>query len=295
MNRRHFIKSGSALVSVLPLARFLPDEKPYKITTLRKDVGIYSGRGGTIGWHYNEENIVIVDTQFPEYAGYLKEEIRAKTTRPIDLLINTHHHGDHTAGNKTFSDMVEESVAHENSVKNQKASAEKRNTTADQFYPTTTFTESWSKQLASEKISMHYFGPAHTNGDSVIHFEEANIVHMGDLMFNGRHPFIDKSTGASIENWIKLLATVRNKFDSDTLFIFGHASDPEKVTGGKEDLANMESYLSAVLETVSSRIKSGQSADQIMKITSIHGFEHYDSNGIERSLQAALAELEVNK
>src|SRR5205085_910945 len=121
---------------------------------------------------------------------------------PFTLLINTHHHGDHTAGNISFKGLVEHVLAHENSLKNQKEVAIKNKNDDKQLYPDQTFTDTWCQKVAKEKICLYYYGAGHTNGDAIIHFENDNIVHMGDLVFNRRHPFVDRSAGANIKSWI---------------------------------------------------------------------------------------------
>ena len=141
-----------------------------------------------------------------------------------------------------------------------------------------------------ENIKTYYWGPAHTNGDSIIFFPHANIAHVGDLVFNRRWAFIDRSAGASIKNWIVVLDKIQQEFDNDTLFVFGHAFDPEKVTGNKADLKAMQDYLKNLLAFVNSQIKAGKTKDEIMKATSIPGVTEWQGDGIERGLQAAYEE-----
>ena len=146
-------------------------------------------------------------------------------------------------------------------------------------------------QSDKEKIKAFYFGAAHTNGDAIIHFQHANIAHMGDLVFNRRYAFVDRSAGANIKSWIQVLEKTLQTFDGETIFIFGHAFDPVKVTGNKEDLKAMQNYLSKLLEFVSGEIKAGKSKEEIIKATSIPGAEEWKGDGIERGLTAAYEEL----
>ena len=296
-NRRKFLHqaattAGLALMPWNPIfARLLNDEPPYKMREIRNRVGVFSERGGTIGYLISDSGIVVIDSQFPEQAGHLIEEVKKRSEKKIDLLINTHHHGDHSSGNIAFKGLVNKVVAHENSRANQMRVAKERNTEAEQLYPDTLYSDSWSHRIGEETISMKYFGPAHTDGDSVIHFENANVVHVGDLMFNRRHPFIDKSAGASIENWINVLSNIRSAYDDDTIFIFGHARDTEKITGNKRDLQAMENYLSRLLEVVSKNLKAGKSKEEILQLTDIPGADEWQGGGIERPLTAAFEEL----
>ena len=293
MNRRSFIQTGTMALPMSALPSWLKLFTPaaYDMKPLRRNVGIFTEKGGTIGWLMQKKNIVIIDSQFREQAQHLIEEIRKRDDAPIRYLINTHHHGDHTSGNIAFQGIARNVLAHENSRINQISSAKKNVNEADQLYPDIVFTERWQEKCGDEKIDIQYWGPAHTNGDSIIHFQEANIVHCGDLMFNRRYPYIDKGAGARIDNWIEILQQLQTYFDNDTLFIFGHAAEGYNVTGGKDDLAAFADYLTALLEFVSSEIKAGRTKEQIMAATTIPGAPQWKGDGIQRSLSAALEEL----
>ena len=139
---------------------------------------------------------------------------------------------------------------------------------------------------------MRYFGPAHTNGDSVTHFENANIVHMGDLMFNRRFPYIDKSSGASIKGWVKVLGKVRKQFDKDTLFIFGHSGNGYEVTGTLDDIKAMQSYFKNLLKFGKKALKAGKSQEDLLKgLETIPGAPEWKGRGIERNISALYEEL----
>jgi cyclase len=300
MNRKDFIKQSSFAAALLLIpnrklfSQLLADPS-FTIEMLTDDIGIFNEKGGTILFHYSKKGIVIVDSQFPDTAAHLIEEIKKKTSKKFQYLINTHHHFDHTAGNIAFKDMVKNVVAHENSLANQKATAEKQKTEDKQLYPTTTFTSTWSKKFGKEKIEMHYLGAGHTNGDAIVHFTKANIVHMGDLMFNRRYPYIDKSAGANIQNWIKILQTVQTKFDDNAKFVFGHANDKYKVTGTKADIKAFENYLTQLYNFVLTEVQLGKTKDEILKAKIIPGNEEWYGDGIERSLSAAYTEIVEKK
>ena len=117
------------------------------------------------------------------------------TTRKIDFLINTHHHGDHTSGNIVFRPAAAKIVAHRNVPALQKTQAADAKSEAQQAYADTTYDTTWSAKVGSETVSLKYYGPGHTSGDSVVTFQNANIVHMGDLMFYLRNPRVDRAAG----------------------------------------------------------------------------------------------------
>lgn len=294
-NRRSFIKASGFLMggSLLPwhdLPKSLFALKAGTLTALRNNVGIFTERGGTIAWMIDSEAIVVVDTQFPDTAANLITEIKTRSTRQVDLLINTHHHGDHSGGNIAFAGLVQKVVAHENSKINQQNVAKARNSEASQLYPTETFSDKWSQKVGKETMTLHYFGAAHTNGDSLVHFENANVVHMGDLMFNRRYPFVDRSAGASIKSWINVLAKAQVSFDKKTLFVFGHSADNYPVTGSRKDLKAMQNFLSRLYDFVGAEIKAGKSKEQILAATAIPKVKEWKGDGIQRGLTSAYEE-----
>lgn len=293
MQRRSFLQSSGVALSLTSypswINRLIPS--PYEMKFLRRNVGIFSEKGGTIGWLIQPDSVVVVDSQFREQAGHLLDEIKKHPAAPVKYLINTHHHGDHTSGNIAFKGIAQHILAHENSKSNQINAAKKNGNETDQLYPDMIYSDRWQDMIGDELIDIQYWGPAHTNGDSIIHFQQANIAHIGDLMFNRRYPFIDKNAGARIDNWIQILHQMQSYFDQDTLFIFGHARDGYQVTGNKDDLAAFADYFTALLEFVSTKIKAGLSKDDIMAATEIPGAPQWTGDGIQRSLSAALEEL----
>ncbi|SRR5579871_481612 len=296
MQRRIFLRNSSLTLGALSLLNTrlfanMHAEDPWKMKMLRNDVGIFTEKGGTIAYLLSKDGIVVVDAEFPEQSQHLITELKKQSDKSFELLINTHHHGDHTSGNISFKGIVKKVAAHANSLANQQKVAIAQKTEDKQLYPDTTYNDSWEYKIGKEQIKTYYFGPAHTNGDSIIHFQHANIAHMGDLMFNRRWAFIDRSAGASVKNWINVLDRSLSSFDNDTIFVFGHAFDPEKVTGNKEDLKAMQDYLTKLLDFVGKEIKAGKSKDDILKEKSIPGVTEWQGDGIERGLQATYEEL----
>ena len=296
MKRSDFLRNTSLSLGALTLMnnRILANLKvddPWKMKILRGDVGIFTEKGGTIGYLKSKDGLLVIDAEFPEQATHLITELKKQSEAPFELLINTHHHGDHTSGNISFKGIVKNVSAHANSLVNQQKVAIAQKTEDKQLYPNSTFTISQTYTLGKEIIKADYFGAAHTNGDIIVHFQNANIAHMGDLVFNRRWAFIDRSAGASIKSWITVLDKAMKNYDKETIFIFGHAFDPEKVTGNKEDLKAMQDYLGKLLDFVGKEIKAGKSKDDILKEKAIPGVTEWQGDGIERGLTAAYDEL----
>ncbi|TYP92032.1 Glyoxylase, beta-lactamase superfamily II [Fodinibius salinus] len=276
MDRRKFLYNSSLLAAgaVLPFKNMWA-AAPGKFNTLRRNVGYFTERGGTIGWLASDEGMAVIDSQYAKTAKHCLNGLKDRSNHPLDLLINTHHHGDHTSGNPVFKGTAEKMAAHENVPKLMKQANKESEGEGNTAYPTTTYAESWQMDLGDETIHAKYYGPGHTSGDSVIYFEKANVVHMGDLVFNRMNPYTDRAAGASMINWIKILDTVAEEYPADAMYIFGHAKPEYGVTGKKEDLKVMGNYLSAVIEHVQNGIEQGMSKKEITKQKVLDGFEDF--------------------
>ena len=262
MLRRKFIQNsafafGALTIDHKNLFKMLYEEA-WKIKMLTDNIGVFTEKGGTIAFHFSKDGITVIDAQFPDTAPHLIDELKKRNDKPFRLLINTHHHGDHTSGNIAFKDVVSRVLAHENSLKNQKSVAVKNKNEDKQYYPNQTFGKVWEEDAGKEKIALHYFGAGHTDGDAMIHLQHANIVHMGDLVFNRRHPFVDRSAGANMQSWMHVLETAMKTFNNKTQFIYGHAADGYDVTGKKDDLVAFHDYLGNVLKFVGGEMKAGK-------------------------------------
>ncbi|MBL0147163.1 MAG: MBL fold metallo-hydrolase [Chitinophagaceae bacterium] len=295
MNRRSFIQTSVFTFAALTIAqqKIFAALKidPWKVTMLTDSTGIFTEKGGTILFHLSKKGIVVIDTQFADAAAHLIAELNKKSQKPFKLLVNTHHHGDHTSGNIAFKDLLDTIVAHENSKINQQTVAIKNKSEDKQLYPNTTYSKKWSKKIGKEKIHLYYFGAGHTNGDSIVHLQHENIVHMGDLVFNRRHPYIDKTAGANIKNWIIILEKTQVLFNDNTKFVCGHAGNGYDVVVTKADIKAFANYLQKVLEFTQAEIAAGKTKEEILKATTIPGAEEWKGEGIERSLTAAFIEL----
>lgn len=295
MNRKLFLRSSALSIGALTLNQSLIaqllQQPAWKIKMLTDDIGIFTERGGTILFYMGNDGIAVVDSQFPDQSNHLIEELKKKTEKPFKLLINTHHHGDHTAGNISFKGLVEHVLAHENSKANQQKVAIANKTEDKQLYPDQTFGSVWSQKFGKEKITLHYFGAAHTNGDALVHFEKANIVHLGDLLFNRRHPFVDRSAGANMKNWMTVLETATKKFSKKTKFVYGHSGEGYDVTGTIDDLQAFRDYLGNVLEFTQKQINAGKTKEEFIKTTILPFETQWKGDGLVRPLTAAYEEL----
>jgi cyclase len=300
--RRDFLATSAAMTAGAILGRPLhvlaAQTMPPVFTPVRRNVGTFTMRGGTVGWLVNPGGVAVVDTQFPAEAQALLAGLQERSgNRGVDVLLNTHHHGDHTSGNGVFRGVARRVVAHgmadqhmrrapqppQQAQQGQQQPPQQPQTQPappTPLYPDTTFTHSWSTDAGDERIVARHHGRAHTSGDAVITFERANVVHMGDLAFHRRHPVVDRAAGASMRNWTRVLEQVVNGHARDTIYIFGHAGEGLPVTGSSAELLQFRDYLGAVLAFVERHVAAGRSREEILAMRApLAGFEAWGPFG----------------
>jgi glyoxylase-like metal-dependent hydrolase (beta-lactamase superfamily II) len=307
-SRRDFLATSAALTAGALLGRPLHALASPAVQTmdpvftpLRRNVGTFTMRGGTVGWLVNPGGVAVVDTQFPAEAQALLAGLQERSgSRGVDVLLNTHHHGDHTGGNGVFRGVARRVVAHGMADQHMRRAPQPpqlpqppqqaqqppaqpqpaQPPAPEPLYPDTTFTHSWSTDVGDERIVARHHGRAHTSGDAVITFERANVVHMGDLGFHRRHPVVDRAAGASMRNWARTLEQVANAHAPDTIYIFGHAGEGLPVTGSPAELLQFRDYLGAVLAFVERHVAEGRSREEILAMRApLAGFEAWGPFG----------------
>jgi len=293
VSRRQFVSISSMSIAAVGLARLpvfgqsggqAPAAQAPPITRfeeIRRGVGFFTGNGGTIGYLVNAEGAIAVDSQFMQTAEICVAGLKEKAPKGIELLINTHHHGDHTSGNPAFRPVVKRILAQENCVAWQRKVAEQAAAKPPApgapapiapVYADATFKDTWTVDFGGETVHIRYFGPGHTSGDAVIFFEKANVIHAGDLLFRRVHPRVDSPAGASVVNWQSILSKMIGAHGGDTAFVFGHGKDGV-VLGKVADVRFFRDYLGAALDHVRAGIKAGQSKEEIAKAPALKGFE----------------------
>jgi len=308
MNRREFFVLSTAALAAgrvrtvraqtppaqaAPPAQAPPPVQP-RFEAIRRNVGYFTGRGGTIGWLSNKDALVTVDTQFPDTAKLCVDGLRERAGgRGIDVAFNTHHHGDHTGGNAIFKAAAKRLVAHVRVPELQKQVASQppanpANPAAAPVFADATFEKTWAEAFGDEQVSARHYGPGHTGGDAIVCFERAQVVHMGDLFFHELHPRVDRPAGASIQNWMKTIDTVAKEMPGDTIYIAGHARTGLQVTTGRKELLRLRDYFDALLGHVRQAIAKGQSKEEITKLAALPGFESHQSSGTILTLSGVL-------
>ena len=202
------------------------------------------GRGGNVGISTGEDGLYIIDDQLRPITDQLLKAIRKISNKPIRFVINTHYHADHVGGNETIGNAGAVLIAHENIRKRmttEQVSIFMNNTTPPYpkgALPVVTFNDRMSLHLNGETATAYYVANGHTDGDSIIHFPVSNVIHMGDMFFNGLYPYVDLDAGGSMQGLVAAADLALSMADESTRIIPGHGP-----LGMTEDLKNYRDYL----------------------------------------------------
>lgn len=242
-----------------------PPPPPLQTVAVAPGVSMLVGNGGNIGVSAGPDGIFVVDDQFAPSVPRILEALAALQPGPVRFVINTHWHGDHTGGNEALGSRGAVIVAHDNV---------RRRMSLPQFIramnsevpaspagalPVVTFAESVSLHLNGDEVRVIHVEPAHTDGDAIVHFTRANVLHAGDLYFNGFYPFVDVSSGGSVRGLIRACDRMLALANAETKIIPGH--------GPLSDAAGLREYR-AMLQTVTDRVAAliakGSSAEAVV-------------------------------
>ncbi|MGZ6291983.1 MAG: MBL fold metallo-hydrolase [Syntrophales bacterium] len=223
------------------------------------------GAGGNIGISAGKDCVFMIDTSYAPLADRIKAAIATVSDKPIQYVVNTHWHQDHVGGNEYFAKAGATVVAHDNVRK--RVSTEQvvkiLNRTVpplpDPALPVITFSRSVTFYLNGNEIYILNIARAHTDGDAIVHFRKSNVIHMGDIYFNGMYPFIDLSAGGSMNGMIRAVKNILLLCDRDTKVIPGH--------GHLSNKTELEEYLKMLVDVrdrISREIKAGKPLDSVI-------------------------------
>jgi cyclase len=231
---------------------------------IRENIFMLSGGGGNIGVSAGKDGVFMIDASYAPLSDKIRAAVAAISGKPVRFVIITHWHQDHTGGSGNLAGEGAVLVSHENV--RQRLSTEqfieflgKKITVSplpESALPVVTLKQEVIFHLNGEEIRVFHIELAHSDGDAVVHFRTSNVIHMGDLYFNGLYPFIDLSAGGSINGMIKAVKQVLALCDADTKVIPGH--------GPLSDRAGLENYLkmlTAVKDRVALEIKRGKALE----------------------------------
>ncbi len=244
--------------------------KSYKAA---ENIYMIEGQGGNIGVFKGENKTFIIDSQFPALTVDLKKEIAKISDKPIKFLLNTHYHYDHTEGNANFGKDGVHIIAHEfvyDKLKNGtviKAFGKEMPAAPKEALPFLTHTKGLHIHDGDEDIDVVAY-KAHTGGDSAVFFKKSNVVHTGDIYFNGWYPFIDIGSGGSVEGMVAAMEDILSKTDDKTVIIPGHGAITNKKKMQK-DLEMLKDFTSILAKAK----KAGKSKDEILKMPEIQKYD----------------------
>jgi glyoxylase-like metal-dependent hydrolase (beta-lactamase superfamily II) len=223
-----------------------------------------TGAGGNMALFVGDEKALLIDDQYGPLSDKIKAKVKEITDLPIHYLINTHWHGDHTGGNANFANDGAQIIAHKNVRERlstdqfMKAFSRKVDAKSPDYWPVITFGKDINLHMGDEDIWAFHIDNAHTDGDAIVYFVQSNVMHMGDTYFAKRYPFIDLSSGGSIDGAIAGLEDVRDLANDDTRIIPGHGELSDKA-----ELAEYIEVLKDVRDKVAGMIEAGLSFEEI--------------------------------
>jgi cyclase len=236
--------------------------------TIEVAQGIYmlTGSGGNIGVSAGEDGVFLIDDQYAPLTEKIRQAVAEISPEPIRFLLNTHWHGDHTGGNENLGKAGVVIVAHEN-VRARMSSEQfleffgsRVPPSPKAALPAVTFSDAVTFYFNGEEIHVAHFPPAHTDGDSVIQFRQANVIHTGDLFTYEQYPFIDVASGGSINGLIRGAKRLLSLVDMETRLIPGHGP-----LGDRSRLQEFHDMLVTILNRIVAGVEAGQSLDEIVQ------------------------------
>jgi glyoxylase-like metal-dependent hydrolase (beta-lactamase superfamily II) len=244
--------------------------------------GIYMlvGQGGNIGASIGEDGVFLIDDQFAPLTEKIRNALSELTLQPIKFMINTHWHFDHTGGNENLGNQGVILVAHDNVRKRMSTEGfiEAFNQTIpaapEVALPSITFSETATFHLNGQTIEAIHVLNAHTDGDSIIFFREANVIHTGDIFFNGLYPFIDKSSAGSVDGVLRAVDLVLSLANNNTRIIPGHGP-----LANKRDLTNYRRMLMTVRNRMQDLIDEEMTIEEIIELNPNADFDQVWGQG----------------
>lgn len=263
----YFKKISLSALIIVTASLLQAKESEIKITTINVNNGVYMlmGQGGNIGLSVGEDGVFMIDDQFAPLSAKIKAAISKISKKPLKFVINTHWHFDHTGGNENFGKDGAIIVSHNNVRKRMskegfiKAFNKTIPAAPKVALPIITFNDEINFYFNNEEIEVLHQKNAHTDGDSIIFFKSSNVVHTGDIYFNGFYPFIDSSSQGSMNGIITSVNYILSRINDETKIIPGHGK-----LSNKKELISYRDTLIILRDRMQALIKEGKSIDEII-------------------------------
>jgi len=260
MFRFRLLKPLSLVLILIPLSTMAQrDFSSVEIKSQKVADGVHmlTGAGGNIGVSVGEDGVFIIDDQFAPLTDKILAKLTELSDQPVRFVINTHHHGDHSGGNENLAKTGTVVVAHDNVHKRLNDRHEKGEL-GRHAVPVVTFNDEASLRLNGDNVRAIHVAHAHTDGDAIVHFEKANVLHMGDTFFHGLYPFIDVNSGGGIDGVIASADKALSLADEKTKIIPGH--------GELTDRAGLQTYRD-ILIGIRANVKTLKDAGKTLQET----------------------------
>lgn len=263
--RPHVLLFAGFFCAIATAASSLAQAVEFELKRAGDRVYMLSGEGGNIGVCVGDDGVFVIDDQFAPLTPGILEEIKKISEKPVRFVVNTHWHGDHTGGNENLGEAGAIIVAHVNVRErmSEKQFMETFNRTVEPSpkgaLPVITFEQSVTFHWNDETIEVVHVEPAHTDGDSFVHFRSANALHAGDVFFNGMYPFIDTGTGGNLEGMIRAVERILERCDAETRIIPGHGP-----LASRADLERYQRMLTTARDRIEPMLRAGRSRDEVI-------------------------------
>jgi cyclase len=255
---------AATLLAALPALAQDFSKVEVKATQLNATTWMLTGAGGNLGLSVGEDAVFLIDDQYAPLTERINAAIAKITPKPVRFVLNTHWHGDHTGGNENMGKAGVLIVAHDN--------VRKRMST-EQFIelmkmtvkpspkaalPVATFGGTMSFHVNGEELRALHMPRAHTDGDAIVHFTRSDVIHMGDIYFNGMYPFIDASSGGTVEGTLAACDQALALATDRTRIIPGHGP-----LSNKAELKAYRDMVATVHARVKEQVAAGKAAEEI--------------------------------
>jgi glyoxylase-like metal-dependent hydrolase (beta-lactamase superfamily II) len=245
------------LTSVASLAEQYEDVQ-INSAHVSESVYMLTGAGGNIGVSAGDDGILIIDDQFAPLAEKIAAALTEIAKTPTRYVINTHYHGDHTGSNAYFHDQQDSTIFAHDKVRERLASEQKHNHSS---LPVVTYAQGINFHFNGETIKVEHLPGGHTDSDSVVWFENADVLHAGDLFFQGRFPYIDLQGGGTVEGYIKNVTRLMTMLSDDSQIIPGHGK-----LATKADYQLFLDMLTDTAQFVAHKKQQGQSLETLLEM-----------------------------
>lgn len=249
------------------------------VTTKVSDhVYMLEGSGGNIGVCVGKDGPILIDDQYAPLSEKIKEAIHAITDLPVQFVINTHFHHDHSGGNEVFAETAH-IIAHENARKRirdyEQDQVEQGNQSVvnSAALPALVFNDDMTVYQNDMEIDLIYITHAHTDGDVAVYFKAENVIHMGDLYVQYGWPFVDMMKGGNVLGMVESLDHILSVIDGDTKIIPGHGK-----LATRSEMIAFNDMLRTVIARVRSAKQNGKSLEEILEMKPMEGYENVEGD-----------------